>query len=151
MAADMTDAVAEAQRIHGTSNVCTAALGRLLVAAAFTGQLLKEPEASATLRVNGGGPAGTLIALCLLFFALSSVIGWALIGEMCWGWLFGGRRGAVLGFRLLFALLCPLGALSGGEIAWQLADTLNGLMAIPNLIALLLLSGRAAEIAKGGA
>lgn len=95
-----------------------------------------------------GFPAGTLIALCLLFFALSSVIGWALIGEMCWGWLFGGRRGAVLGFRLLFALLCPLGALSGGEIAWQLADTLNGMMAIPNLIALLLLSGRAAEIAK---
>ena len=63
MAADMTDAVAEAQRIHGTSNVCTAALGRLLVAATFTGQLLKEPEASATLRVNGGGPAGTLIAV----------------------------------------------------------------------------------------
>ena len=63
MAADMTDAVAEAQRIHGSSPVCTAALGRLLVASAFTGQLLKEPEASATLRVNGGGPAGTLIAV----------------------------------------------------------------------------------------
>ncbi len=63
MFADMTDAAREAQRIHGTSRVCSAAFGRLLIAASFTGQLLKEPEASATLRINGGGPAGTLIAV----------------------------------------------------------------------------------------
>ncbi|MBQ6164282.1 MAG: Hsp33 family molecular chaperone HslO [Clostridia bacterium] len=63
MASDTTQTVREAHRIHGTSNVCSAALGRLLTAASFMGHMLKEPEASVTLRVNGGGPAGTVVAV----------------------------------------------------------------------------------------
>ncbi len=63
MATDTTGTVREAHRIHKTSNVCSAALGRLLTAASFMGHMMKEPEASVTLRVNGGGPAGSLIAV----------------------------------------------------------------------------------------
>lgn len=63
MAADTTETVREAHRIHGTSNVCSAALGRLLTAASFMGHMMKEPDASVTLRVNGGGPAGTVVAV----------------------------------------------------------------------------------------
>lgn len=62
-AADTTDIVRRAAAIHHTTNVCSAALGRLLTAASFMGHMLKEEEASVTLRVNGGGPAGSLIAV----------------------------------------------------------------------------------------
>lgn len=63
MAADTTDIVREACSIHHTTNVCSAALGRLLTAASFMGHMLKEENASVTLRVNGGGPAGSVIAV----------------------------------------------------------------------------------------
>lgn len=63
MAADTTAAVGEARRIHGTSAVITAALGRLLTAACFMGASLKGAGQSVTLRVNGGGPAGSVIAV----------------------------------------------------------------------------------------
>lgn len=63
MAADTMDIVREACSIHHTTNVCSAALGRLLTAASFMGHMLKEENASVTLRVNGGGPAGSVIAV----------------------------------------------------------------------------------------
>ncbi len=63
MASDTTDIVAEAQRVHGTSKVCTAALGRLMTGASFMGQMMKEEKGSITLRINGGGPSGSVIAV----------------------------------------------------------------------------------------
>lgn len=93
-------------------------------------------------------PGGSrLIALCLLFFALSSIIGWGWYGELCWGYLFRARAAIPL-YRLAFALLCLPGALGSGALLWEISDTLNALMAIPNLISLLLLSGTAAGICR---
>ena len=63
MAADTTDIVATAQKIHGTSKVSSAALGRLLTGASFMGQMLKEEKGTITLRINGGGPCGSVIAV----------------------------------------------------------------------------------------
>ena len=63
MAADTTDIVATAQKIHGTSKVTSAALGRLLTGASFMGQMLKEEKGTITLRINGGGPCGSVIAV----------------------------------------------------------------------------------------
>ncbi|MBR5753917.1 MAG: Hsp33 family molecular chaperone HslO [Clostridia bacterium] len=63
MAADTTAMVREARRIHQTSNVCTAALGRLLTAASFMGITLKGADHSVTLRMAGDGPAGSVIAV----------------------------------------------------------------------------------------
>ncbi len=62
-AADTKDIVETARRIHGTSRVCTAALGRLLTAASMAGCALKGVDDTVTFRVNGGGPAGTIIAV----------------------------------------------------------------------------------------
>lgn len=98
-------------------------------------------EAFRLLLPGGGG----LMALCLLFFALSSIIGWGYYGEICWSYLFSSRT-AILVFRLLFALLCLAGTLGSGTLMWEISDTLNGLMALPNLVSLLLLSGTAAAI-----
>ncbi len=63
MASDTTDIVAEAARLHGTSKVTSAALGRLMTGASFMGQMMKEEKGSVTLRINGGGPAGSVIAV----------------------------------------------------------------------------------------
>ena len=63
MAADTTDMVEEAQRIHKTSAVTSAALGRLLTASSLMGSMLKGENESITLRLNGGGPAGSVIAV----------------------------------------------------------------------------------------
>ena len=63
MAADTTDIVNTAQEIHKTSAVVSAALGRLLTAACLMGSALKGKDDSVTLRINGGGPAGTVLAV----------------------------------------------------------------------------------------
>lgn len=63
MALDSTDIVAEAERIHQTSAVMSAALGRLLTAASMMGDQLKGADNSITLRLKGGGPAGTVLAV----------------------------------------------------------------------------------------
>lgn len=63
IAADTTDVVAKAEQIHKTSAVNTAALGRLMTAASMMGDMLKGKEDSITLRLNGGGPAGSIIAV----------------------------------------------------------------------------------------
>lgn len=63
IAADTTDVIAKAEQIHKTSAVNTAALGRLMTAASMMGDMLKGKEDSITLRLNGGGPAGSIIAV----------------------------------------------------------------------------------------
>lgn len=63
MAAETTDMVEKAQQIHETSAVTSAALGRLLTAASLMGSMLKGDNDSVTLRLNGGGPAGTVMAV----------------------------------------------------------------------------------------
>lgn len=82
------------------------------------------------------------VALCL--FAFTTLLGWSYYGERCIVYLFGAR--AILPFRILWVLAIPVGAmatdmkLAGLDLIWLIADTLNALMALPNLIALVLLS-----------
>ena len=89
---------------------------------------------------------GRMVTLCLLFFALSSIVGWGWYGELCWSYLFRGRAAPL--YRLAFALVCLPGALGPGALLWAAADALNALMALPNLVSLLLLSGTAAGICR---
>ncbi len=85
--------------------------------------------------IPGGG---ALVAIALILFAYSTILGWAYYSERCVVYLLGTR--ALLPFRMLWVIAVPLGALAKLEFVWLLADNLNALMAIPNLIALLLLS-----------
>lgn len=82
--------------------------------------------------------AGTwLVTTGLVLFAFSTVLGWCVYGERCVIYLFGHK--AALPFRIIFTLVVPIGALSKVDLVWNLADLFNGLMAIPNLVALVLL------------
>ncbi|MGM0564301.1 MAG: alanine/glycine:cation symporter family protein [Pseudomonadota bacterium] len=78
------------------------------------------------------------VTLSLIFFSFSSVVGWSYFGDRGTGYLLGDR--AIRGYRQVFCLLLPLGAVMELELIWGLCDIANGLMTIPNLIAILLLS-----------
>lgn len=85
-------------------------------------------------------PGGVyVVSIGLMLFAFSTVIAWAYYGEKCCEYLFGVR--SIPFYRLLYTLVCIPGAALHIKIVWDFADIFNGLMAIPNLIALLALSG----------
>jgi len=82
-----------------------------------------------------GGWGGTVVSVGLILFAFSSVIGWAYYGETGATYLFGTK--ARMPYRLTWILFVYLGATGSLHVIWDLADTLNGLMAVPNLVAVL--------------
>ena len=79
-----------------------------------------------------------VVSIGVIFFATTTMIGWSFYGERCVVYLFGTR--GILPFRILWVLAIPIGAGTDLGVIWLLADTLNAFMAIPNLVALLLLS-----------
>lgn len=81
---------------------------------------------------------GVIVSLAQAVFAFTTILGWSVYGERCAEYLFGIR--SVIIFRVLWILAVPIGAMGDLTFIWLLADTLNALMALPNLIALLLLS-----------
>lgn len=80
-----------------------------------------------------------IVTIGLILFAYTTVLAWSYYGEKCCEYLFGER--SIMPFRLFFALVIIPGAVLKMEIVWHLADISNGLMVIPNLIALIGLSG----------
>ena len=88
-----------------------------------------------------GTIGGTIIQISLLFFALSTILSWSYYGERCWGYLSGNNKAIGIAYKVIFILVCVVGATGSGTLMWDISDTLNGMMAIPNLIALLALSG----------
>lgn len=86
----------------------------------------------------------TAVALCC--FAFSTIIGWGLYGTRCIEFIFGSKVNKP--FMLVYSLVAILGATMDLGLLWNIADTFNGLMVIPNLIALLLLSGTVAKLVK---
>lgn len=86
----------------------------------------------------------TAVAMCC--FAFSTIIGWGLYGTRCCEFLFGTRYNKV--FMIIYSLMAVVGATMDLGLLWNIADTFNGLMAIPNLIALFLLSGTVVKLVK---
>ena len=94
-----------------------------------------------------GIPGGEYLVSCgLAIFAFTTMLGWCVYGERCAEFLFGVK--AILPFRILWIAAIPLGAIAQLDLVWALADMLNALMAIPNLIALILLSPLVFKLTK---
>ncbi len=93
-----------------------------------------------TAAFNSGLPVigQYIVTLGLAVFAFTTIIGWSFYGERCTEYLFGLK--AVPVFRFIWVIAIPVGATQQLDLAWLIADTLNALMALPNLIALILLS-----------
>lgn len=96
--------------------------------------------------VFGHGVPGVAVAICLTLFALSTVLTWALYGSRCVEYLLGYKASKV--YQVIFCLFACMAGSVELDLAWAIADTLNGLMAIPNLIALALLSPVVVKLSK---
>ena len=91
------------------------------------------------------------VTIGTVLFAFSTILGWSYYGEKSIEYLFKGTSlvgGVKLGYRVAFVLMTIFGAVGSLQLVWDIADTLNGLMAIPNLIALVALSGIVVKLTK---
>lgn len=93
-----------------------------------------------------GAPGAAFIAIAILLFAFSTVLGWSHYGATAFEYLFG--RTATMVYKVAFVLFIVVGATMKLQLAWDLSDTFNGLMAIPNLIGVISLSGVVMKITK---
>ncbi|MDD2159406.1 MULTISPECIES: alanine/glycine:cation symporter family protein [Pseudomonas] len=92
------------------------------------------------------GVGGYILTIALVVFAFTTILGWSYFGEKCWEYMVGTK--SIMPFRILWVLAVPFGAIAQLDFAWLVADTLNGLMAIPNLLSLILLSPIVVKLTK---
>ncbi|MDR2729986.1 MAG: sodium:alanine symporter family protein [Treponema sp.] len=110
----------------------------------FSGADLTMAAFSATF-----GPAGGIfVTIGILLFALSTILGWSYYGQQSLGYLTKNNKTWDWIYKAIFTALTIVGAIGGLTLIWDIADTLNGLMAIPNLIALIILSGVTFNLTK---
>jgi len=89
-----------------------------------------------------GEQGGSFVSICITLFAFATIIGWAYQGERAFEFLMGGRVKYNLLYRFIYALTAFLGCICSLETVWNFSDICNGLMAVPNLICVLALSGK---------
>ena len=92
--------------------------------------------------------ASLCLTLCLIFFGFTTILGWNYYGERCVDFLFKGKQAAILTYRWLYILAIFIAPYMTLEAVWTIADIFNGLMSLPNLIALIFLSGVIAKETK---
>ena len=126
----------------------------LLTGLVLVSSILKNPTIDVS-NITDGGELSTLafgqipylgpviLTVGIITFAYSTLLGWSYYGERCTEYLFGKR--ALIPYRILYLIVLTAAPMISLNLVWEAADTLNALMAIPNLVAVLLLSGRIAR------
>lgn len=117
-----------------------------------TGEMLSSREQTALVSeafgsvfcFGGVNFGGMFIAVAILLFAFSTVLGWSWYGAKAWEFLFGTE--AVILYKIMFVIFIMFGAAMSLDLAWDISDTFNGLMAIPNLTGVLALSDTVIKI-----
>ena len=123
--------------LSGLTILCAAKGAGLDLNYGVEGSTSLNAAALGTVFTQKGG--ALIIAVGLALFAFSTILGWALYGTRCCEFLFGPK--AIKPYQIIFLIVIFVGATMDLSLAWSIADTLNGLMALPNLIALVALSG----------
>lgn len=111
-----------------------------------TGEMLSSNEQTALVseafgtvfNFKGINIGGMFIAIAILLFAFSTVLGWSYYGTKAWEFLFGTKATVI--YKIAFVIFIIFGATMSFDLAWDISDTFNGLMALPNLIGVLVLS-----------
>ena len=106
------------------------------------------PVAQAAFATGFGKFGPMFVAICLLFFAFSTIIGWYFFAQQNVKYLFGTK--GVKPFAVIAVIFIFVGSLLKVELVWNLSDLFNGIMVLPNLVALLALSGVVAKLSHGG-
>ena len=89
---------------------------------------------------NSSFIASLFLMVSLVFFAFTTILGWNYYAERCLEYLVGQRKGVIMAYRFLYILVVAIGPYLTVSVVWGLADVFNGLMAFPNLVALILLA-----------
>ena len=118
--------------------ICSITGLAIITSGAWTSGETGASLTSAAFESTIPGVGGHVVTISLAIFAFTTMLGWSFYGEKCVEYLLGVK--SILPFRVLWCLAVPLGATADLGFIWLLADTLNALMALPNLIALILLS-----------
>ena len=115
-----------------------------------SGKMISENVKSALVGEAFGtifGKAGPMfIAIAILLFAYSTVLGWSHYGTTAWGYLFGDKSSLI--YKIIFVVMIFFGCTMSLDLAWDLSDTFNGLMMIPNLIGVIALCPIVSKITK---
>ena len=118
--------------------ICTITGLVIVVSGAWTGEENGAALTAAAFESSLPGVGGHIVTFGITLFAFTTLLGWSFYGEKCVEYLFGVR--SITPFRTLWIIAIPIGATAQLNFIWLLADTLNALMALPNLVALILLS-----------
>ncbi|MFM1612592.1 alanine/glycine:cation symporter family protein [Streptococcus mutans] len=119
--------------------ICTLTGLSILVTGKWTVKGLEGAPLTQSAFATIFGNIGVLVlTLCLVLFAFTTILGWSYYGERCFEFLFGVKHINI--YRSIFIIMVALGGFLELDLIWTIADIVNGLMAIPNLIALLALS-----------
>lgn len=136
-----------------TMIVCTMTALTVLTSGAYNLSTGEAVGSDATLVANAfdsvfsfGGIGSKFIAIAILLFAFTTVLGWSHYGSKAWEYLFGTK--SVPLYKSIHIATIMLGALLTSSLAWDISDTFNGLMMIPNLIGVVVLSGLVMKITK---
>lgn len=131
--------------------ICTMTALVIVLTGVWTGG--ETSSALSTLAYDTGLPGfgSYIVTIGLIVFAFTTILGWSYYGERCAEYIFGTK--IIRPYRVLWIIAIPMGALAAGEnewvkLLWLLADVLNGLMAVPNLIALVVLSPIVFKLSK---
>lgn len=129
----------------------------LLTGLMLVSTIMKNPDINISSIENGGqlttaafsqipylGP--TILVIGIISFAYSTTLGWSYYGEQCVDYLFG--RKAILPYKIIFTITVALAAVVSLDLVWDFSNILNGLMALPNIVAVILLSGETAKDTK---
>jgi AGCS family alanine or glycine:cation symporter len=126
--------------------VCTLTAFAILCSGSAASGLTGVPLVNEAFAVGFHGFARYFVSLAVLLFAFSTVLGWSFYGEKATEYLFGNR--VVIVYKVIFVTFIIIGATMELTLAWDISDTLNGLMALPNLIGVIFLSGTVFAITK---
>ncbi|HFI0587110.1 TPA: alanine/glycine:cation symporter family protein [Streptococcus suis] len=119
--------------------ICSLTGLSILVTGQWTVEGLEgAPLTQAAFATVFGSTGSIALTISLVLFAFTTILGWSYYGERCIEFLFGTK--SILPYRLLFVAMVALGGFLKLDLIWTIADIVNGLMALPNLIALLALS-----------
>ena len=129
------------QVLFDTLIICTITGLTVVMSGLWSDPLIEDGALTAAAFGQLLGPIGPyIVSIGLIFFATSTILGWSYYGEKCLEYLIPNESAVKL-YRIVFVLFIFVGATASLDVIWKLADVLNGLMAIPNLIGLLGLSG----------
>lgn len=138
--------------IFDTFIICTITSLVVVMSGMYTAEGLDGAALSIAAFNQSVGMFGTVgVTIGTVLFALSTLLGWSYYGEKSIEYLFKTKSwvgNVKLGYRVVFIVMSFVGAVGGLQLIWAIADTLNGLMAIPNLIALVLLSGTVTKLVR---